>query len=64
MLNPGITARNALAHELGHAGGYDKGDLDAGTHSSDPNNIMDRASSGATPDECWCCKVMGLATAN
>jgi RHS repeat-associated protein len=54
---------NLVAHETGHTAGYDKGDLDGGTHNSDPNNPMSTTtpSGQSNPDKCWCEKVVKLA---
>jgi hypothetical protein len=66
-VKPGVEGRhaepdpNTLSHELGHRAGYDKGDIDNNSHSSDRKNLMHPSSKAAdTPDHCWCDKISKL----
>jgi hypothetical protein len=52
---------NVLAHEIGHYAEYNGGDIEDGTHSSNPENIMAKGKNGISPDQNYCVKVEALA---
>jgi hypothetical protein len=63
LWNRAKAALDTLAHESGHAAGY-AGDIEGGSHSSDPDNLMSPGSkrhAGALPDANWCTQVAATA---
>ena len=62
ILNINNSTTSTLAHETGHQGGYDDGDIDDEYHHSNPRNPM--AGAGGLrndPDRCFCSRVANLA---
>jgi hypothetical protein len=58
-----LAALDTIAHESGHAAGY-TGDIEGGSHSSDPDNLMSPGSkrhAGALPDANWCTQMAATA---
>lgn len=62
LYNIGDAEDSTLAHETGHWGNYDQGDIEGRFHHSDPNNPMAHAGGKRDdPDKCYCEKVSKLA---
>jgi len=62
LYNIGSADDGTIAHETGHWGGYDQGDIEGGYHHSDPNNPMSYGGGKrGDPDKCYCEKVSKLA---
>ncbi len=63
LWNRDLAATDTIAHESGHAAGYE-GDAEGGAHSSDPHNLMSPGSvrtADALPDLNWCQKMAATA---